>query len=209
MNPTPIIKVCGMRQADNIRRVEAAGVNWMGFIFYPKSPRYINLPPDYLPVNAKRVGVFVNETPQKIAECSERFSLNYIQLHGNERPETCHALRKHTPVIKAFSVERPDDLKQTAHYEGSCDYFLFDTKCTRHGGSGRQFDWSILTHYQGLTPFLLSGGIAPESASALKQLQHPGLAGYDINSRFETMPGVKDAARIKEFITQLNNPKNI
>ena len=193
-----------MREADNIRDVEQLKVDMIGFIFYPKSPRCLYELPAYMPVKAKRVGVFVNEDKKEIEIFADRFSLDYIQLHGNESPEYCHSLRSTgLRLIKAFSIARRKDFENTEAYEKSCDYFLFDTKCEQHGGSGNQFDWTMLNSYKGKKPFLLSGGINPYSAPTLKELRHPQLAGFDLNSRFEAKPGLKEVERLKFFLEQL------
>ena len=199
-----MIKVCGMTDADNIRDVEVLGVDMIGFIFYPKSPRYLYQIPRYLPTLAKRVGVFVNETKENILMYVDRFGLNYVQLHGDESPEYCRTLHSQgIRIIKAFSIARRKDFENTEAYEKSCDYFLFDTKCEQHGGSGNQFDWSMLNSYKGKKPFLLSGGIHPYSPPTLKELRHPQLAGFDLNSRFETKPGLKDVERLRHFLEEL------
>ena len=193
-----------MREADNIRDVEQLKVDMIGFIFYPKSPRCLCELPAYMPGAAKRVGVFVNEDKKEIEILADRFSLDYIQLHGNESPEYCHSLRSTgLRLIKAFSIARRKDFENTEVYEKSCDYFLFDTKCEQHGGSGNQFDWTMLNSYKGKKPFLLSGGINPYSAPTLKELRHPQLAGFDLNSRFEAKPGLKEVERLKFFLEQL------
>ncbi len=194
-----------MRDGDNIRRIEAMEVDWLGFIFYPGSPRCIESMPGYMPQRAKRVGVFVNQDKAEIEVITDRFSLDYIQLHGKESPEYCQNLRlAGKKVIKAFPIKTVRDIGATTGYEGCCNYFLFDTKCEQHGGSGCQFDWEILSAYTGQTPFLLSGGINQYSARALKELQHPMLAGFDINSRFEISPGMKDPERIQFFLNELS-----
>lgn len=196
-----IIKVCGMSDAENIRKVEQLGVDMMGFIFYPKSPRCICELPAYMPDKPQRVGVFVNEDKKEIEMLADRFDLDYIQLHGNESPEYCRSLQSTgLRIIKALSIARRNDFDSAKTYEGFCDYFLFDTKYEHHGGSGNQFDWALLNNYTGKTPFILSGGINLYSAKALKALHHPRLAGFDINSRFELKPGLKDVERIKEFL---------
>lgn len=202
-----LIKVCGMREAENIRRVAATGADWMGFIFYPRSPRAIK-ESDIIDCPQRRVGVFVDAAPEEMMEKAARYRLDYLQLHGSESPEVCYALQKRGfAVIKAFSVATETDLAITADYEGRADYFLFDTKCPSHGGSGRSFDWSVLAAYRGGTPFLLSGGINPESAEAILRFHHPQLAGIDINSGFETAPAVKDAEKIKAFIETIKNKR--
>lgn len=202
-----IIKVCGMREAENIQNVELLnGVDMLGFIFYPKSPRYVYELPAHLPIHARRVGVFVNEDKKTVSMYADRFGLNYVQLHGNESPEYCRTLHNAgLRIIKTFSIARPKDLKDVNSYEKECDLFLFDTKCEQHGGSGNQFDWSILDTYNGTVPFLLSGGINPHSANALKEFKHPRLAGYDLNSRFELKPGEKDPERIRTFLNELKS----
>jgi phosphoribosylanthranilate isomerase (EC 5.3.1.24) len=185
-----IIKVCGMTDAENIRAVEELGVDMIGFIFYPKSPRCICQMPEYLPVKAKRVGVFVNETKENIHMYVDRFGLDYVQLHGNESPEYCRTLKNSgLRIIKAFSILYPKDLLVVSDYQGICDYYLFDTRSTNYGGSGKQFDWNILYRYNGNTPFLLSGGINSYSARALHDYHHSRMIGTDINSRFESSPG--------------------
>lgn len=202
-----LIKVCGMRQAENIQEVEALHeVDMMGFIFYPKSPRFIYEMPAYLPTRAHRVGVFVNEDKQVVKTYADRFGLDYVQLHGNESPDYCRSLRSSgLKIIKAFSIARTKDLNNVIEYEDVCHLFLFDTKCELYGGSGNQFDWSILHAYHGQVPFLLSGGINSYSANALKEFSHPSLAGYDLNSRFELKPGEKDTERIRTFLNELKS----
>lgn len=202
-----IIKVCGMREAENIRDVESLqGVDMLGFIFYPKSPRYVYELPAYMPTHAKRVGVFVNEDKQTVCTYADRFGLDYVQLHGNESPKYCWSLRTMgLKIIKAFSISCHKDLENVHDYRVYCDGFLFDTKCEQYGGSGSQFDWNILRAYRGKVPFLLSGGIHPDSVDALKKFKHTYLAGYDLNSRFELSPGEKDTECIRTFLNKLKS----
>ena len=196
-----LVKVCGMTQGDNIREVELLGIDLMGFIFYEKSPRCVRQKPDYLPVHAQRVGIFVNASYEEMALKAASFGLTHIQLHGHESPTLCRKLREAGfKVIKAFSIAQAADLLPTENYHGTCDYFLFDTKTPAYGGSGQAFDWNVLANYQGDTPFLLSGGIGPESVEALKRFSHPALIGYDLNSKFETAPGIKEVGKIKGFL---------
>lgn len=207
-----IIKVCGMREADNIRAVEQTGIQWMGFIFYPPSSRYVSERPAYLPASVKRVGVFVNESVENIVERVPLFGLDLIQLHGKETPEFCQTLldtlRKSTDkvpeLIKAFSVKEEEELKQTEAYAPYCQYFLFDTPCHTYGGSGQTFNWQVLSAYHGKTPFILSGGLSPKQLDALKGFSHPQWAGIDLNSGFETRPAYKDASLLQEFIQEMN-----
>ena len=196
-----LIKVCGMTDAANIRAVEALGADFVGFVFYPPSPRRAPDNPPDLPVGKPRVGVFVNAPAEEIIRRGKVYGLTFAQLHGDEDPAFCKNLRKKTRVIKAFGVGA--ELPCTAPWEGVCDYFLFDTKTSARGGSGRPFDWTILDSYQGRTPFLVGGGIGPESAEALASLDHPLLAGFDLNSRFETAPGMKDISKLEQFFKKI------
>jgi phosphoribosylanthranilate isomerase len=194
-----IIKVCGMRGADNIREVEALGIDLMGFIFWPKSSRFVAKRPTCLPTKCKRVGVFVDEDIKTIKRIADDYALDYIQLHGHESPEYCIQL-KGMHLIKAFNIATTEDLKQTETYTGHVDYFLFDTKGKSVGGNGEKFDWTVLDSYAGDTPFLLSGGIAPDDAERLKAFHHPKCIGIDLNSRFEKAPGLKDVEELRRFL---------
>ena len=198
-----IIKVCGMRDAENIREVEALGIDLMGFIFWPKSSRYVSECPTYLPTKCKRVGVFVDEDIETVRRITNTNALDFIQLHGKESPEYIQRLGE-WKVIKAFNIATPDDLSQTKPYEGLVDYFLFDTKGKSVGGNGEKFDWSVLSAYDGSTPFLLSGGIGPDDAERVNVFSHPKCIGIDLNSRFEIVPGLKDTNAINNFIKKLN-----
>lgn len=201
-----IIKVCGMRDAENIYETDRLKIQMMGFIFYPASSRYVKQLPSYMPEHARRVGVFVNEQIGDILRIATEYKLDYIQLHGNESPELCRQLAaKGYGIIKAFPVSDIADLDKCARYEGCCAFFLFDTKTPQHGGSGRSFDWNILQHYHGETPFLLSGGISPEDAETLKSFSHSRWAGIDLNSRFEITPGYKNITLLNDFINRINN----
>ena len=212
-----IVKVCGMRDPLNIRQITAIeGVGLIGMIFYPPSPRYVNSQDTADTVASlsriDRVGVFVNEKLEVVLQKSCFYHLDYIQFHGNETYSYIIGLRKLVPVntrfIKTFSIRSEEDIELSETYEGLCDYFLFDTPTSKYGGSGQTFDWSILQNYTGSTPFLLSGGIAPDSIDALVKFQHPRWAGVDLNSKFETAPGLKDDALITDFIKHLkiNHP---
>lgn len=205
-----IIKVCGMREPQNIREVAALAINWIGFIFYERSKRFVERCPteqqatDSEQLSPKKVGVFVNATIESMMEKASAYKLDYLQLHGNESPEDCHTLQKRGySLIKAFPIATKEDFEKTREYEGRVDYFLFDTRCEGYGGSGKRFDWSILTEYEGETPFLLSGGIRPENAEAIRNFRHPRFAGIDLNSGFEIEPGLKDIDKLKNFIQQI------
>jgi len=197
-----MIKVCGMRDAENIRQVEELHPDWMGFIFWPKSSRYVSDFPEYMPIYAKRVGVFVDEDIDTVRRIAEDYALDIIQLHGKERAEYAGQLRE-WEIIKAFNIATQEDLEQTKGYEGVVDYFLFDTKGKSVGGNGEKFDWSVLEHYNGETPFLLSGGIGPDDAERVNAYHHPRCIGIDLNSRFESRPGYKDINQLSKFIQKI------
>ena len=191
-----------MREAENIRKVEALGVDLMGFIFWPKSKRYVSEHPTYLPTKCKRVGVFVDADIQEVKQKVEEYGLDIIQLHGNESPEYCTQLKNYT-LIKAFNIATVDDLEATKPYEGIVDYFLFDTKAKMVGGNGTKFDWRVLNNYIGKTPFLLSGGIGPDDTDSIKAFHQPQCIGIDLNSRFESQPALKNIKQLKAFIKKI------
>jgi len=201
-----IIKTCGMRDADNIRAVSELRIDWMGFIFWAPSSRYVSEKPSFLPTRQKRVGVFVDARIEEVRSKVDEYALDLIQLHGSESPAFCERLKANSrqQLIKAFNIATQEDLEQTIPYEGLVDYFLFDTKAKMVGGNGTQFDWSVLSAYQGNTPFLLSGGIGPDDAEKVRNFHHPQLAGIDLNSRFELSPALKDIEKLKQFITEYN-----
>lgn len=200
-----LVKVCGMTDGDNIRQVEALGVDYIGLVFYPRSPRFVYQMPGYLPQRARRVGVFVDEPKETVLTYADRFGLDCVQLHGHESPLYCRSMREDhgLKVIKVFHLATPHDLATVEAYHGMCDFFLFESKTPKLGGTGRQFDWSLLRSYHGSTPFFLSGGLNAGSAQAIRQLRHPRLAGIDLNSRFETSPGLKDPDRLRRFLDEL------
>ena len=197
-----IVKVCGMRDAQNIRDVEKLGVDWIGMIFWPQSKRFVAEVPSYLPKHQKRVGVFVDAPLEDIRQHISDYQLNIIQLHGQESPDYVKALKPHT-TIKAFNIAKADDLVQTEQYEGIADYFLFDTKGLMVGGNGQKFDWSVLTTYHGRTPFLLSGGIGLDDAESIGSFHHPCCIGIDLNSRFEISPALKDIDKLRTFLGKI------
>ena len=203
-----------MRDADNIRDISALGVDMIGLIFYPPSPRYVQqfssgagIIPDYAPDMGKtplRVGVFVDDMPQNIVTRVYNYKLDYIQLHGNEPRETLENLRAtidpdikpKIKIIKAISVSSAEDIKKYKEYVGAADLFLFDTKCKTVGGSGELFDWQVLQAYDGDVPFLLSGGIGPDDAERIQNFHHPKCIGIDLNSKFEIGPALKDVETV-------------
>lgn len=205
-----LVKVCGMKYPENIREVAETGIDLMGFIFYPSSPRYISFgfPLStfaHIPKSIRKVGVFVNEYIDVVADHVQHLGLDFVQLHGNESPRDCLRLREmDIPVIKNISIGSVNDFKKTEAYDnGVVDYLLFDTKSSSHGGSGQQFQWNWLDNYKGTTPFLLSGGITANDAETILSINHPQMAGVDLNSRFELEAARKDAALIKAFVQKI------
>ena len=193
-----------MRDPGNIRAVEDAGADMMGFICWDGPSRYVGATPASMPLCTK-VGVFVNPTLQYISRMARALNLDAIQLHGNETPEFCQQARQRTglAIIKAFGMSGVADLVMTESYADAADYFLFDTRCKCVGGSGRQFDWDILACYKGKTKFILSGGIGPGDAETLSAWGHPMCIGIDINSRFEDAPALKNVDKVREFISKM------
>lgn len=222
-----------MRNAGNIAELQKLDIDFMGFIFWPKSPRYVQqipsragLIPDLPSLDGERikksethdkriltVGVFVDDMPQNIVTRVYNYHLDYVQLHGSESAVMIDNLRRtlipdiapNIKIIKALSIKDKSDLEKWHEYDGHVDMFLFDTKCKCAGGSGEQFDWSVLEAYDGNIPFLLAGGIGPDDAERIKNFHHPMSLGIDLNSRFETEPGMKDIQKLKLFISQLQN----
>ena len=211
-----------MREGENIRQVAELGVNWIGMIFWDKSPRNVTMISTYAGIipdrgsdigsfKAKRVGVFVDEMPQNIITRVVNYKLDLVQLHGHETPTLIRNLRRTldpdirpgVQFIKAISVGGCNDIAAYKDYADCVDYFLFDTKCPTVGGSGSQFDWSVLEAYDSDVPFLLSGGIGPDDAEHVRNFHHPKCIGIDLNSRFETEPGLKDITKLKQFLEQL------
>lgn len=217
-----------MRDGENIRQVAELGVDYIGMIFWEKSPRNVTMIPTHAGIipdradlpspftrhpSPKRVGVFVDEMPQNIITRVVNFKLDVVQMHGHETPTVIRNLRATLdpdirPSIqfwKAISISSPADLETYKAYEDCVDAFVFDTKCTCMGGSGQQFDWGILEAYNGKRPFLLSGGIGPDDAERVKAFNHPLCIGIDLNSRFETEPALKDINKLKEFINTVRS----
>ncbi len=196
-----------MREPQQMKALEDMGVNLMGMIFYPKSPRFVDgedICSGCLPKNLAKVGVFVNADLVTIVSCVKKYNLSFVQLHGGEDVDFASVVKKHTGVgiIKAVRVSTVDDVKVlSSEWESVADYMLFDYKCAGYGGSGQQFDWTVLDDYKLNVPFLLSGGIGPDDAEAVKKINHPKFVGVDLNSKFEISPANKDIDKVKEFLS--------
>lgn len=201
------IKVCGMKYTANRGEVEKLPVDFLGFIFYPKSKRFVgeNTDPGLFNSAKTKVAVFVDENAFEILGLTKNLGFEFVQLHGKENPKTCLLLKDQgLKVIKAFNLSEKFQFEKLLEYETTVDYFLFDTKTELPGGSGKKFNWEILEKYQGTVPFFLSGGIGPGDAEKLKELEHPQLFGIDLNSGFEDEPGLKNIEKLKEFILHIN-----
>lgn len=205
------IKVCGMRDSANIQLVAASEPDLLGFIFFEKSPRNVGEELDAellksFPRTIKKVGVFVNAHPDLILKNVKKYNLDMVQLHGDELPDVCRNVRNRgISVIKAFRVDENFNFSRLNNYKPHCDYFLFDTKGEAFGGNGLPFDWSLLQRYDNEKPFFLSGGLNLESLDAIVALKNQGLNlyGVDINSQFETSPGIKDVGKVQLFIQKV------
>jgi phosphoribosylanthranilate isomerase len=206
------LKICGIKYEDNLREVAALQPDYLGFIFYEKSPRYMaaTLVPEELiaiPDRIQKIGVFVNATSEFILKEAQHFGLNGVQLHGDEPPQQCQELKEAGYlVVKVFRLGSEDfDFSQLADYEAHVDYFLFDTQTPNYGGSGHTFNWSQLENYSISTPFFLSGGISLDNVEEALQIEQPQLVGLDVNSRFETEPGRKDVAQLQKLMSKIRS----
>lgn len=197
------IKVCGMRDPENIKAVSALDPDYLGFIFYEKSKRFVGQEVSVPTPGIVRVGVFVNAEIQDVVDRVAEFSLDVVQLHGDETPGYLQTLHEKAPdlrVWKAVGVQANLDFRSLAAYQPWIEAFVFDTASKQYGGTGKSYDWSVLDQYRGETPFWLSGGLGPDSLEALRHFYHPACLGLDLNSRFEIAPGHKDPALLKPFL---------
>lgn len=200
-----------MKYQDNINSLSDLMPDYMGFIFYPPSKRFIGLDfqksdLDRIPAEINKTAVFVNAQLHEVIEFSNLYGMKTIQLHGNESPEFCLDLKnKGFTVFKAFGIDEHFDFSVLTPYTESVDYFLFDTKSSGHGGSGIKFNWELLQNYKLNKPFILSGGLGLENLEEVKQLKHSHFYGVDLNSRFETEPGLKDLSKLKKAFDLLRD----
>ena len=197
------IKVCGMRDANNITQVTTLGPDYMGFIFYPPSPRYVGADFQLSDEGTKpvvRVGVFVNADNEEILRQSRIVRFDHVQLHGNEGVQQAAALKDSGfKVIKVFSVDDEFDFGVTKQFAPFVDFFLFDTRGKLYGGNARAFNWNVLRRYDQDVPFFLSGGISPENVNDIASLEGMNLHALDVNSGVEEAPGLKDVNRLKSI----------
>lgn len=205
------IKVCGNTDLNQLRKLDELDIDYAGMIFYPQSPRYVlkklsGKEVKDLDLSLTKVGVFVNASEEEIMQQIEDFGLDLVQLHGDETASFCNRISDHIKVMKAFRIS---DLETNIdwlvkEYDEVCDYYLFDKgNAGLYGGTGEKFNWNLLEKANIGKPFFLSGGISAEDVAALKKFHHPFFYGVDVNSRFETEPGIKDIKLIKEFVNEL------
>lgn len=200
------VKICGIRNRENLIEIQELNPDFMGFIFYPFSPRYMRdklSPVDLqeIPETIKKTGVFVNMNVSEIENIVSSYNLDYAQLHGNESAEICKQLSSSgLNIIKAFRLDQGFNFDILTEYIPYCKYFLFDTFTPEYGGSGKKFNWNILKKYESEHPFLLSGGIGASDAEKILSFSHPSFIGVDLNSRFELSTGIKDVDKLKMFM---------
>ena len=201
------LKICGMREAENIRQLLALQPDYMGFIFYEKSSRFVGegLDEELLksfPFTTRKVGVFVNSTASYILEMYKKYKLDYVQLHGEELPDFCKNLKhKGVNVIKAFSIDTDFNFGKLQNYKPYCDFFLFDTKGEQRGGTGKSFDWNILDKYDNEKPFFLAGGIDLENVHNALKITDLKIHSLDVNSKFEISPALKNIDMLEELMS--------
>jgi phosphoribosylanthranilate isomerase len=200
-----------MREPDNIKAVCTLDPDYIGFIFYPKSKRFVSNKEAKainaaVPENIKKVGVFVNELMPDIVKRINLFGLEFVQLHGDEPVEYCSELNNiGVKIIKSFGVDESFDFKRITGYQCCCDYLLFDTKSPAYGGTGQKFSWQKLSEYTLSKPVFLSGGIGPDDSEAIKSLSNSNIHALDLNSKFEIEPALKDTNQLEKFIKEIRN----
>ncbi len=202
------IKICGMKHWSNIEQLLNLKPDFIGFIFYEKSPRYIDDKTLALKIGSidpavKKVGVFVNHSIDRIKSLVTSYQLDYVQLHGDESIQYVKTVQSSgIKIMKAFQINAKFDWSIIEKYEPFVDYFLFDNATKNYGGSGQKFDWKYLFNYKSKKPFLLSGGITLDDIAAIKAMNHSQLLGVDMNSKLEIEPGKKDIKLAEQCIKQ-------
>lgn len=197
-----------MRDSKNILEVASLNPDYMGFIFYEGSKRFVGSNftiPKSLPEKVKRVGVFVNATIVNILDKVSQYKLDFVQLHGDEPVEMCKELRIKTGVIKVFRIDESFDFNSTSKFNSSVDFFLFDTKSENYGGTGQAFNWNLLKNYDQQIPFFLSGGLSIENIDQVSRLKDLNIHALDFNSQVESEPGIKDLDKLSSVFSILNS----
>ena len=202
-----------MTQANQVKQLDEMGVEFAGFIFYPKSARFVfkSMPATEIKkIKGKinKVGVFVNADADEVLKTVDACGLYLVQLHGDESPRVCERIANYVSVIKVFRISEDDNIEwKIREYHDAADMFMFDTEGAGYGGTGRKFNWEMLKGLNIRKPFFLSGGLSPDDAEHLKMFQKEPVAkdlfAIDINSKFEIMPGVKDMDLVKKFVEKL------
>ncbi|MCX8080672.1 MAG: phosphoribosylanthranilate isomerase [Bacteroidia bacterium] len=199
------IKICGITNTEQLSEIQNLSPDYCGFIFYEKSKRFFR--GEFIPslkAGILKTGVFVNPEPGYLTDTVNRFGLDAVQFHGHEPSSLCEKIKLLGKiVIKAFGIETKKDFDATLRYHSFCDYFLFDKKDQSFGGTGKTFDWKLLSYYRGTVPFFLSGGIGPENLADAFKIGHPQLFGVDLNSRWELSPGIKNIKLLKNHLLNL------
>ena len=208
------VKVCGMTQMEQVEKLSGIGATFAGFIFYPKSPRYVLRHLTTAQIKKQndinKVGVFVNASVDHVLQMVDECRLHMVQLHGDESPKFCERIADYISVVKAFRLSDNDHIEWTIRpYMSMCDMFLFDTEGAGYGGTGKKFNWEILEGSVIGKPFFLSGGIEPGDTEQLKQFAHKPVANalfaVDINSKFEVSAGVKDLEKVRKFVGEVKD----
>lgn len=208
------VKVCGLKSPENVNQLKSLPVDYFGYVFHAASKRYAGgeefRDMGLFAVNGHRTGIFVDAESDHIKTIGRHCRLSHIQLHGNEPPSCCQDLKASgLRVIKSFRVDEDFDFETCSKYNSVCDFFLFDTSGELPGGNGEKFNWDILDRYRGAVPFFLSGGIAPGDEERIARFVHPFFYGIDLNSGFEDAPGIKNCARLSDFLTRLHSFRTI
>lgn len=211
------IKICGIKYKDNLEQIIPLLPDYLGFIFYPKSSRYMKETlavedVKSIPNHIKKVGVFVNESISELLKTIKEYNLDAIQLHGDEPPEYLMdisniftSLNMKVEIIKAFGIDENFELQKLNDYKQYCNYFLFDTKTPKYGGSGQKFNWQLLAKYDNEIPLFISGGIDVEDFEGITKLEHLNIEAIDMNSKLEIEPGLKNIGKVKEAIEIIKN----
>ena len=201
------LKVCGMRELENISALSELDPNYIGFIFWSESSRFVDKKTPPLDKKIIKTGVFVDATFDYMLTKIKDHQLDAVQLHGQESCSYCKVIKDYgLKVIKSFSIKNTFDFNTLEDYENSCDYYLFDTKGKLPGGNGFTFDWKILNEYPSQKPFFLSGGIGVDNLNEIKKLVKTKLPihAIDVNSKFETSPGNKNIELLKKFKKEID-----
>jgi phosphoribosylanthranilate isomerase len=205
------VKVCGITTVNQLKELEMMDVDFAGLIFHKPSPRYVlnEIKSPYSikneNINIKKVGVFVNESINTVIDTAKEWELDMVQLHGDETPEFCKEIKSVVKTTKAFRIGDSSSFANINAYSDVVDCFLFDTLGERYGGTGKQFDWNLLTSTEINKPFFLSGGIGSDDVDKIDEIcnRTTSLFALDLNSKFEITPGIKDMDKLSVFLSSI------